>query len=73
MKIEERERLGLAQFREKGDRRWRFMVSSFSGPQAGKGVAHMVTPDGTLRPVPISGKGYLTIAGRRYGPRTWDH
>ena len=73
MKIEEREHLGLWQFREKGDRRWRFMVSGFSGPQAGRGTAHLLTPTGETRPVPITRKGYLVIEGRRYGPRTWDH
>lgn len=70
MKIEERERLGLWQFREKGDTPWRFYVNSFSGD--GK-TAYCREWGGGERPVPITRKGYLVVGGRRIGPRRWDH
>lgn len=68
--IETRDFRGIFQFREKGDRAWRFYVSAFSGD--GK-TAHVQLFNGGLRDVPITRRGYLVIDGRRFGPRRWDH
>jgi hypothetical protein len=61
---------GFFQFRDGAKGRWLFYLSSFSGD--GK-TAHIRTDHDTLEDIPITPAGYITIAGRKYGPRQWDH
>ena len=47
---------------------WRFYVSGF-----GDDDCSVMLADGTFHRVPIDSKNRITINGRKFGPRTWDH
>jgi len=59
---------GLEQ--RKIDGRWRFYLSTFS--MDGR-TAHAYNDHGGLTDVVITEAGFITVDGRKYGPRHWDH
>ena len=62
--------VGLKQFGAPFYNRWTFYISSFS-PDGKTG--HALNERDELTDVPITPAGVITVAGRKYGPRQWDH
>jgi hypothetical protein len=67
--VEKRDYHGYVQFRYPGDG-WRFYISSFSMDGH---TGHIAMTDGTLSDIRIGRKGGITVAGRYFGPKQWDH
>jgi hypothetical protein len=69
MTTETRDYHGFKQFRYPGDG-WRFYISTFS---MDGNTGHIAMSDGTLSDIPITKAGYISVNGRRFGPKSWDH
>lgn len=53
---------------------WRFYVSGFGRIENGSHVeCSVMRIDGTTETVPLDAAGAITILGRKYANRCWDH
>jgi hypothetical protein len=53
---------------------WRFYISGFDGTSAGQcGRCYVLLSSGSTECVPIDASDRITIHGRKYGPKHWDH
>ena len=65
---------GFSQFRESPDGPWRFYVTGFDGSTDGQdGFCSVLLASGGEEDVPIDAKNCITIHGKKYDHRFWDH
>ena len=65
---------GFAQFREDEHSPWVFYVCGFDSTFSGEaGQCTVLRVDGGQEWVPIDADDRITIAGRKYGRKNWNH
>ena len=66
--VKQRDFHGFAQYQEEPGEPWQFQVTGFSGDECS-----VLRTDGSTQRVPIDERNRISIAGRKFGRRRWNH